>query len=280
MHVVGHRDAKRLAVALVAAVIGLLCALSPAKAEFTIYYYQDGRTLNSVADAEALIASTAPVAVQTSSIINIRDANTNSGHFRGDSTVVPLTNQNNYAVFATGTFFVPVAGDHTFNIHSDDGYSLSVDGSVVSSFSNPRPPRDTTDAFIYLDQGYHQLDVVYYERTGRARLEVSMAAGNFTNFASGASSFGLAVGTSPEPSQWALMITGFILTAARLKAVRRAGNRNETMRYSRWAAALTSVMNASVASAQNRSPAVIASSRLARNASLAPGDRVKNRRSP
>ncbi len=195
-------------------------ASGAAHASYTLYYHQDGRRLNSIDDARALIASTAPVAVQTSDIINISDARTQDGNFRGSVTTVPLAVQENFAVYAVGSLYLDQAGDYTINVFSDDGYALSIDGAPVSGFSGPRSPRSTTTSNVFLSAGRHDIEVVYYERTGRAVLEVSHAFGNFSNFSQ--SAFNLTVSTAPEPSAWALMIAGFGATAARLKAMRRA----------------------------------------------------------
>lgn len=205
-----------------AAALASICAT--ARAEFTIFYYQDGRRINNITQAQNLIDTTLPVAIEVTDTISFRDNRTNSGHFLSDQTVVPLTNQDNFAVFVSGQIFADQAGDYTFNVHSDDGYSLSINGSVVSAFTRPRAPRDTTDANIYLDQGYHTLEIVYFERTGRAVLEVSHAFGNFPNFAAGAGAFNITVASNPEPGQWALMILSFVMVAGRMKTQRAGGS--------------------------------------------------------
>lgn len=206
---------NRWAIVALFSVLSQMAALSPAHAAFSIFYYQDGRRLNNLAAAEALIGSTAPVAFQESEILNIRETNTNNGNFVGQSSIVPLSNQSNYAVYAVGSVFFDQTGDYTFNVFSDDGFSLSVDGVVVSSFANPRAPRSSTQSNITLTSGFHDIEVVYYERAGRAALEVSHAFGNFSSFDS--SAFNVTVSSAPEPSQWALMITGFLGVAFQLK---------------------------------------------------------------
>ncbi|MEL6369897.1 MAG: PA14 domain-containing protein [Pseudomonadota bacterium] len=196
----------------------VLSAFVPAYATYTVFYYQDGRTLNSIADAEALIASTTPVAVQTLPQLNIAEVSTNDGNFRSSVTPVPLSVQSNYAIFAQGTLPITTAGDYTFNIFSDDGFSLRINGAEVAVHDRPRAPRSSTESSIYLPLGSHDIEVVYYERTGRAVLEVSHALGNFSNF--NASAFALTTSSAPEPSQWALMIVSFILVGWRRKTLK------------------------------------------------------------
>ncbi len=203
----------------VLAFLAVAAAGGAANASYTIYYHQDGRRLNSIADARALIASTAPVAVQRSNILNITDARTSDGNFRSSVTTVPLSNQENFAVYAVGSVQFDQTGDYTINVFSDDGFELSINGVRVAGFSSPRAPASTTTTDVFLTAGRHDIEVVYYERTGRAVLEVSQAFGNVPTFSAGA--FDLTVSTAPEPSAWALMIAGFAGLAARLKAARR-----------------------------------------------------------
>ena len=202
---------------MIATAASLLWTAS-AHAEFSIFYYQDGRRLNNIADAEALIASTSAVATQQSQSINIRESNT-TGNFVDDASIVPLSNQSNYAVYAVGSVVLDQAGDYSFNVFSDDGFSLTINGDVVSSFSRPRAPRSSIQSEIFLDAGRHTVEVVYFERTGRAALEVSHAFGNFSQFTSNA--FGLTVASAPEPSQWSLMILGFMGVASRMKHAKK-----------------------------------------------------------
>lgn len=200
----------------------LCCGIfsSSAHAAFSIFYYQDGRRLNNVASAEALIASTAPVHSTISNTLNIRESNTNNGAFASAANIVPLQNQSNYAVFAVGQIEIDVTGDYTFNIFSDDGFSLDINGSNVASFLGVRGPRSTTQPSIFLTAGLHDIELVYFERTGRAAFELSYTLGNQTNFTP--STFSLVTSTAPEPSAWALMIVAFAGVGARMKAQKRA----------------------------------------------------------
>lgn len=204
---------------VIAVILLFLTGNGPASAAFSVYYYQDGRPVDNMADVQALMNETAPVATETSDTLAVTTSNTNAGHFISDQTAVPLAVQDNFAVFATGQFYIASTGDYTFNTFSDDGFSFNIDGSFASSYVNPRAPSDTTTKNIYLTQGYHTLDLLYYEQRGQAVLELSYAKGNFNNFNPGR--FDLLVSSAPEPSQWALIAAGFVMTAFRLKQLRR-----------------------------------------------------------
>ncbi len=203
-----------------------LAALSPAQAAWQVFYHQDGRTVNNLAQAEALIAQTAPVAFQELAVRDISDlASARSrGRFdAGTTTLVPLSNRNHFAVYAVTEFVIPVAGLYTFLLHSDDGARLRLNGASIIQFSNPRSPGDSFSASQYLTAGKHHLDVVYFEQAGEAVLEVAIAAGTFTSF--NAAAFSLIVASAPEPQVWMLMILGFVAVATRAKMGRVAPTR-------------------------------------------------------
>lgn len=204
----------------------ILCSVAlsgSAHAAFSIFYYQDGRRLNNVADAQALIDTTAPVHSTTSNTLNIREAGTTTGAFSSSANIVPLDTQSNYAVFAVGQLQIDVTGDYTFNIFSDDGFSFDINGSTVASFLGTRGPRSTTQPNIFLTAGLHDIEVVYFERTGRAAFELSQTLGNQTTFTP--ATFNLSVSTAPEPSAWALMIVAFGGVGARMKALKQTQKR-------------------------------------------------------
>ena len=200
----------------------VLCSIAlsgSAQAAFSIFYFQDGRRLNNVADAQALIDSTDAVHSTTSNTLNFREAGTTTGAFSSSANIVPLETQSNYAVFAVGQLQIDVTGDYTFNIFSDDGFSFDINGSTVASFLRPRGPRSTTQPNIFLTAGLHDIEVVYFERTGRAAFELSQTLGNQSTFTP--ATFNLSVSTAPEPSAWALMLIGFGGVATRMKMSRQ-----------------------------------------------------------
>ncbi len=42
----------------------------------------------------------------------------------------------NYVIAATGTLYIPSAGNYTFDVNSDDGFSLTITGATFTSFTN------------------------------------------------------------------------------------------------------------------------------------------------
>jgi len=80
---------------------------------------------------------------------------------------------NNYGVRVSTTLTVSNAGDYTFNVRSDDGIRLYVDGVEVVEDDSPHAPRDS-DGTINLSPGEHEIVIIYFERGGQNVLEVGI----------------------------------------------------------------------------------------------------------
>ena len=99
------------------------------------------------------------------------------------------------ALAAHGTIRVPVGrgGEWTFQVQSDDGFELWIDGArfragqATSSYGSMfyagyRPPGITTGT-VELAPGDHQVELVYYEQGGYAELELSAKGPGNAQFA-------------------------------------------------------------------------------------------------
>ncbi len=80
---------------------------------------------------------------------------------------------NNYGVRVSTTLTVNNAGDYTFNVRSDDGVRLYVDGVEVVEDDSLHAPRDSTGT-INLGPGEHEIVIIYFERGGQNVLEVGI----------------------------------------------------------------------------------------------------------
>src|SRR5580765_4872112 len=94
--------------------------------------------------------------------------------------------QDNFVIEATATITIPAAGNWTFGVNSDDGFSLTI-GSFSMSYPSPRGPGDTLQTFNFPAAGDFQLRLVFYECGGGSEVELyaaqgSLAAWNPTNF--------------------------------------------------------------------------------------------------
>ncbi len=180
---------------------------------FTVDYFKANISVGSLGVAESVIANTSQqssTATEIAPVINY--LNTNSGaHYGGNAPFPTLAignDVNDFVIEATGTVIIPSAGQWTFGVNSDDGFSLDLDNGTNSfsmSYPNPRAPGDTLSTFNITQPGPYDLRLVMYERGGGAEVEMYAAQGSYgswngTNFdlVGDTGSGGLEVFTSPN----------------------------------------------------------------------------------
>jgi hypothetical protein len=157
---------------------------------FEVIYYKANTTVSNLDTAELVINNPSyqsEVASETASVINY--FNTGSeGHFT-DNNPFPSTNigddVDDFVVLVTGKVLIPIAGDWSFGVNSDDGFGLQMtNGSSVITFSypSPRSPSDTIETFNVPDSGFYNLRLVFYERGGGSGLELFAAQGRHSSF--------------------------------------------------------------------------------------------------
>lgn len=72
-----------------------------------------------------------------------------------------------------GFIFVE-AGTHSFDVTSDDGFSMSVGGVVVAEYAGSRTQATTSADVIFAESGYYAIDIDYFENNGAQMLHVEM----------------------------------------------------------------------------------------------------------
>jgi len=110
-----------------------------------------------------------------------------SSHYDNERTFPGLTinvDQDNFVIDATATITIPSAGNWTFGVNSDDGFSLDI-GSFNVSYPDPRGPGDTLQTFYFPAAGDYPLHLVFYECGGGAEVELWAAQGSFSAWDSG-----------------------------------------------------------------------------------------------
>lgn len=134
----------------------------------------------NLAEAEAIIANEPIAANFTSSLLDYpngaqNNQNSNIGNFLGvDAATLdaPLPGNVNRQVYEfTGFLDVPADGNYQFNVGSDDGFLLQIDGATVSQFPNNRG-FNFTNANTFLTAGQHPIRIVFWENGGQEGLEV------------------------------------------------------------------------------------------------------------
>jgi hypothetical protein len=157
---------------------------------FEVIYYKANTTVTDLDTAELVISNPSyqsMVASETASVINYFNTGT-EGHFTDNNPFPSTTNDtdvDDFVVLVTGKVLIPVAGDWSFGVNSDDGFGAEMsNGSSVLTFSypSPRSPSDTIVTFNVPNSGFYNLRLVFYERGGGSGLEFFAARGRYSSF--------------------------------------------------------------------------------------------------
>ncbi|MHC4744105.1 MAG: FN3 associated domain-containing protein, partial [Planctomycetota bacterium] len=157
---------------------------------FEVIYYKANTAISDLDTAELVIDNPSyqsTVAAETAPVINYLNTSGN-GHFDADNPFPSTTigaNVEDFVVLVTGKVLIPMAGDWTFGVNSDDGFGVEMtNGTNVLTFSHPAPrsASDTLVTFDVPDWGFYDLRLVFYERGGGSALEFFAASGRHSSF--------------------------------------------------------------------------------------------------
>jgi hypothetical protein len=112
---------------------------------------------------------------------------------------------NHFAAHFTTFINVAFAGNYLFDLASDDGSAMYLDGNTTPflSFLGDHG-LEGGSASPFLSVGEHEIDINYFEWEGSHELDAS-----FTDVLQGTPTDPRAVVGTPEPASIALMLTGF-----------------------------------------------------------------------
>ncbi|OHB79442.1 MAG: hypothetical protein A2W31_01295, partial [Planctomycetes bacterium RBG_16_64_10] len=150
---------------------------------FTVREVHSAGTIADLASADALLAGTA-AAVLDKTMTGVPRINylqsVGDGHF-GTNESFPFGGGNDFVIRATTTLVIDVDGTYTFGINSDDGSRLRIDGAdvIVSDWVGSRNDYFGT---VFLPAGAHELELVKFQRSGAATVELFWAPGTQTAF--------------------------------------------------------------------------------------------------
>jgi hypothetical protein len=86
----------------------------------------------------------------------------------------PISGRNdNFSARWTGVINVSTAGTYRFGVSQDDGVRIWIDGVLIFDRWSDQSAWTTRYVNKYLSQGGHEIQVDYYEHTGRASVNVS-----------------------------------------------------------------------------------------------------------
>ena len=158
-------------------------------AAFTVSYYELTGAIANVNIAEAMLTNRAgwktdrayPI-VGHYGTVDFHESSS-SGSFTNNLLFPGLAagqNKSYYMIAADTAIYVPQAGQWTFCVGSDDGFRLRISGhgvSFVSEYATGRGFGNTLSTFTFPAAGIYALNLVYFENTGGATVEFSVAQG-------------------------------------------------------------------------------------------------------
>jgi hypothetical protein len=148
---------------------------------FAVKVVKSNGWVDSLEASEALLTTPSQqAAVYTENAPVINYVNSGGGGNYADDRLFPglVGDVEDYVMEAIATLTIPSAGDWTFGVNSDDGFSLQV-GDFIVSYPWPRGP-DSTLGTLHFDQpGDYPLRLLFYERGGGSEVELWAAKGNY-----------------------------------------------------------------------------------------------------
>jgi hypothetical protein len=135
-------------------------------------------TIGSIASYRAQTDGAAADMTFTTDVLQFKSASkgtqeafvaSGTASYSGDGSATATT----FGLSLDGFIFVE-AGSHTFDIESDDGFSLSIGGVVVSEFAGLRAAATTRAEVLFAESGYYAIDIDYFENRGAQVLKVEM----------------------------------------------------------------------------------------------------------
>ncbi|WP_211324172.1 DUF7507 domain-containing protein [Echinicola strongylocentroti] len=91
---------------------------------------------------------------------------------------VDPSDSETYAIRYTGFIAIEEADTYTFELQSDDGSGLYIDGELVVSNDGVGPSQNANGT-IYLGEGYHRIEMLYYNNGGGGSLDLRYENSSF-----------------------------------------------------------------------------------------------------
>lgn len=148
---------------------------------FDVLFVKGTEAIDTMAKAQALIDNQGQYQTvsMSSDIISFSDGSEGNTGIFADSATFPF--DNHFAMFATRSVFIPEDGEYTFLTRSDDGVRVTIDGQVVIN-DDEAHPINSANATVYLEAGMKQVEILYFEGSGGAVVELAAARGTENDF--------------------------------------------------------------------------------------------------
>ncbi len=160
----------------------------------------DGANLSNIAQVENFIDKTTPDATFTATTLDYglkSDGVTalfntslgttgNLAAFLGSNATNESINSDHGSdaiIKLSGSIELNAGSNYNFQVYSDDGYAIYIDGNLVSSSnSNHAPTTTTSNSFTVDTSGMHDINIVYWDQGERAVLKVSLSDNNGASY--------------------------------------------------------------------------------------------------
>ncbi len=150
-------------------------------------YKSNLSSISSVAQAQSVISTTSDQSwsqSETAPYINYQNTG-GGGEFSSSDRPFPgMPIGTEYDCFATsvaGVVHIPSAGNWTFGVSSDDGFSCTVNGQTFA-YDGLRAPADSFDTVNFAAAGDYNLSLTYFQNGGGSELELFAASGTKSAF--------------------------------------------------------------------------------------------------
>ncbi|WP_307761673.1 retention module-containing protein [uncultured Pseudomonas sp.] len=158
----------------------------------------DGNNLTSLSMVSAFIAKNTPSATFTATALDYGNGVSNNlggdkqlQKFLGSDAASLSTdpaNTSDAIVQLTGLVNL-AAGNYTFKVTADDGYSIRIDGVEVAKVdANQSASTLVSPVFTVAQGGNHQIEILYWDQGGNAQLKVELAPAGGSHSVLGGSS--------------------------------------------------------------------------------------------
>lgn len=148
---------------------------------FEVLFVKGTEAIDTMAKAQALIDNPDQYTTvsMSSDIISFSDGSSGNTGIFANSEAFPF--DDHFAMRATRLVSIPEDGEYTFLTRSDDGVRLTIDGQVIIDDGEPHSVT-STDVTVYLEAGMKQVELIYFESSKAAVIELAAARGTQNDF--------------------------------------------------------------------------------------------------
>jgi hypothetical protein len=144
-------------------------------------------SISSVAQAQSVIDNASNQSwtmSETASVVNYQNTGGGGEFATGDNPFPGMAIGTDYDCFvtkATGQVHIPSAGNWTFGVNSDDGFSCTINGQTFA-YDGLRGPSDSFATINFAAAGDYDVSLLFFENGGGSCLELFAASGTKTSF--------------------------------------------------------------------------------------------------